>query len=228
MEQVAGALKHVLIIGALILVLHWTGEKIGLAIARFRQRRHDRRQERNHAEKLKSCRATVRGYEPGDAASVSALIREYAGSIGVDPRDDWIGGLLNDPVFLSNILVAEIGKKIVGYALWQNEIYGAFRTVAILTDIYVRPDFRREGVGSSLVMQVARDTRAAGYDVFNCVAEPQDEGAAAFLDAIGAFRSPSAHCLVLTPPADAPAAEAEPTADIPVSDELPPSSATLH
>lgn len=72
-------------------------------------------------------------------------------------------------------LIAEINNEIVGHLLLseavvenQNEVY----TVIVLAPIAVRPDFQKQGIGSSLIEEGVRRCKTFGYGLIFLIGHP--------------------------------------------------------
>ena len=103
-----------------------------------------------------------------DAALLTALIRELAehdrlADEAMVTEDDVVrDGFGSQPKFRA--LIAEWDGKAAGYACFF-PFYSTFqgRAGLFLDDIYVRPEFRRKGIGKALLGRVARIAREEDY-----------------------------------------------------------------
>lgn len=88
----------------------------------------------------------------------------------------------------AEVVFAEIGGEVAGFALFY-DIFSTFRGRCglHLEDLYVRPRWRGEGVGRSLLAYLARLTRARGCGRLEWWVLAHDERAAAFYEAAGAM-----------------------------------------
>jgi GNAT superfamily N-acetyltransferase len=103
---------------------------------------------------------TVRDAISEDAALIQALIQElaeYEGkaehvqTTGVDIARDGFGTNAKFRTF-----IAEWGSQAVGFAVFF-PYYSTWRGSGMyLEDLYVRPEFRRRGIGTALLAQVTR------------------------------------------------------------------------
>src|SRR5579864_6664529 len=111
---------------------------------------------------------TIRPMVTGDAAAVAAMARELAAALDdpdpvLDPSD-----LVRDgtgPERWFDCLVAEIGGRAIGYAMVCRgyEAHIGKRRLW-LSDLYVRTDARRTGVGRALMLAIARLAMAQGCE----------------------------------------------------------------
>ncbi|WP_370322350.1 GNAT family N-acetyltransferase [Oricola sp.] len=228
MEQVAGALKHILIISVLIFVVSRSVDKIGAAVTRFRFRTQIRRKGRKHAGKLENCRAVIRELEAGDDRAALALILENAAFEAVQLDADMVLSWLQEPSVKANLFVAELDNRIVGYAFCQFFSMGFSKSSANLTELYVQPEHRHGGLGSALVQKVTQHAGSFGFEAVNCAFAPQKDAASEFFVMIGALPSGMAHCLIPVLPEDIAKAEPEAPAGETISGDTAVASQTVH
>jgi GNAT superfamily N-acetyltransferase len=109
-------------------------------------------------------RATIRPFEPGDAAAVAALFADYMREIYGQPSALDAATLLRDGQGRGfRLMVALAGDKPVGFAAWQ-PAYDLHHAVAggAIPDLYVARAFRGRTLGMRLVATVARAVRQEG------------------------------------------------------------------
>jgi len=103
---------------------------------------------------------SIRPATSNDAALLNSMIREFAAfehleqEVGMTEEDLARDGFGPHPKFRS--VIAEWDGQPVGYAIFF-EFYSSFqgRTGLFLDDIFVRPDFRKHGIGKALISHVA-------------------------------------------------------------------------
>jgi diamine N-acetyltransferase len=133
----------------------------------------------------------IRAARPDDAALIFALIRELAEyeklSHEVDANEVQISETLfaqSPKVFCD---IAEWNGAPAGFALWFLN-FSTFRGrySLYLEDIFVRPAFRRRGIGKALLARLARQCAANGYTRFEWSVLDWNAPAIAFYKSIGA------------------------------------------
>ncbi len=103
---------------------------------------------------------------PGDAPAVARMIEALLIDMGEVPPADIGGRLMADgfgpaPAFVAT--VAETGGTLAGYAVhWFLYDTEAARPELLLSDIYVMPERRGDGVGKALMAAAARRTLEGG------------------------------------------------------------------
>ena len=110
----------------------------------------------------------VRAMRPEDAADVVVMARALAAAVGDTEPNLVESDLIRDgsgPERWFDCLVAEVSGRLGGYVLMCKgfEAHTASRRLW-LGDFYVRPDVRRNGVGSALMTAVARHALQLGCE----------------------------------------------------------------
>jgi len=103
-----------------------------------------------------------------DAALLASLIQELAEydqlaqEVGVNAEAIARDGFGPRPKFRA--VIAELDTQVAGYAVFF-EFYSTFqaRTGLFVDDIFVRPQFRKKGIGRALLAHVARIAWQEGY-----------------------------------------------------------------
>jgi GNAT superfamily N-acetyltransferase len=105
-------------------------------------------------------------------------------------------GFGSDPQFA--VVVAENAAGIVGYALYSEAYETSYAAAGYyLSDIFVVPEARRQGIGRQLVAAVARIARDGGRRFVWWASKESNSEAEAFYDTLGAVSEPVvAHALV--------------------------------
>jgi GNAT superfamily N-acetyltransferase len=110
--------------------------------------------------------ALIRPAEPGDADAVVAMAAELSLCQDKPPRsfseaDFRRDGFGSGKAF--SCLIAEVDGIPAGYALFHDsyDAEGGARG-SFIHDLYLRPAYRRQGLGRALLGEVCRATRAAG------------------------------------------------------------------
>ena len=110
--------------------------------------------------------ALIRSAEPGDAAAVVAMAAELSRCQAKPPRGFSEADFRRDGFGAGrafSCLIVEVDGKPAGYALFHDsyDAEGGARG-AFIHDLYLRPAFRRSGLGRALLARVCQATQAAG------------------------------------------------------------------
>ncbi len=106
----------------------------------------------------------IRPVAPGEEGLLCQLVRELAeyerllDSCRATPES--LHEALFGPGAIVHAMLARMGGEVAGMAIWY-EYYSTFRAAKgiHLHDLYVRPAFRRNGVGTALLREMARICR---------------------------------------------------------------------
>jgi GNAT superfamily N-acetyltransferase len=135
--------------------------------------------------------AVIRPARPGEAGLVFALVCELAAYEGltetVDATEAMIDAALFGPVPRVFCDLAEWDRAPVGLALWVPS-FSSFRGRhgIYLEDLYVRPEFRRRGIGQALCRHLARRCVAEGWTRFEWSVLDWNTPSIAFYKSLGA------------------------------------------
>lgn len=135
---------------------------------------------------------TVRPMAVADAADIARMAAALSAEEGADPPPfdadavrRW--GFGDDRRF--DGLVAEIGGKTVGYALFHDGFHvGKGAPGLFLMDLFTRPEARRRGVGRALMMALVDAARRRGGCWVVWQVQPDNSDALAFYRHIGGRR----------------------------------------
>jgi GNAT superfamily N-acetyltransferase len=133
----------------------------------------------------------IRAARPDDGALVFALVRELAAyeklSAEVDASEEAIAAALFAPQPRLYCDIAEWSSEPAGFAVWFLN-YSTFRgrPGIYVEDIFVRPAFRKRGIGKALMGRLARRCVEDGYARFEWAVLGWNASGIAFYRAIGA------------------------------------------
>jgi GNAT superfamily N-acetyltransferase len=133
----------------------------------------------------------IRPVRPGEAGLVFALVRElaeYERLLGaVDATEAMIDAALFAPAPRVFCDIAEWDHAPAGFALWFPN-FSSFRGRhgIYLEDLYVRPAFRRRGIGRALFRHLARRCVAEGWTRFEWSVLDWNAPSIAFYKSLGA------------------------------------------
>lgn len=134
--------------------------------------------------------AQIRPAAPGDAADITAMIHELAEfehtAAECTVVEKQISTALFDEPAILRGHVAELDGEIAAMALWFVN-FSTWDGVAgiYLEDLYVRPRFRRLGLGRALVSALARECLDHGYSRLSWAVLDWNTDAIALYDGIG-------------------------------------------
>lgn len=135
--------------------------------------------------------ATIRAATTAEAEEVATLFNAI-NSLDVDGPVVVMTGAhvrehLLDPRPLSMLRVAEADGALAGFVT-GNLVYDSTRAAAgcIVVDLYVRPGFRRRGIGRAMVAALGAETRRDGAVCLWWGADDGDDDATAFYISLGA------------------------------------------
>jgi GNAT superfamily N-acetyltransferase len=133
----------------------------------------------------------IRPARPGEAGLVFAFVRELAAyerlSDAVVATEAMIDAALFAPSPRVFCDIAEWDGQPAGFALWfQNFSSFRGRHGLYLEDLFVRPAFRRRGIGRALFRHLARRCTAEGWTLFEWAVLDWNAPSLAFYKALGA------------------------------------------
>jgi GNAT superfamily N-acetyltransferase len=107
---------------------------------------------------------TVRDATPADLPEIFALVRELAEyerepDAVVFDADEFAGNLFGDRAVAHALMAETDAGEVAGFAIWF-ETFSTWRGQSgiWLEDLFVRPDFRRFGLGRALLEELRRRT----------------------------------------------------------------------
>ena len=116
--------------------------------------------------KIEGPHVIVRRARRTDAKYILRLIVGLADFERLEPPDNKAKTRLVRDIFerkIVNVFVAEVGKELVGYALYFYTYSSFLASRALfLEDIFVRKENRRDGVGAALLLRCVNEARSRG------------------------------------------------------------------
>jgi len=134
---------------------------------------------------------SIRAARPDDSALIFALVRELADyeklTAAMDATPEQIAAALFSPQPRLYCDVAEWDGAPAGFAVWFLN-FSTFRGRAgiYLEDIFVRPAFRRRGIGKALLTRLAQRCVEEGYARFEWAVLDWNAPAIEFYRSLGA------------------------------------------
>lgn len=134
---------------------------------------------------------TIRSARPADSALIFALVGELADyeklTAAVDATPEQIAAALFSPQPSLFCDIAEWDGAPAGFAVWFLN-FSTFRGRhgLYLEDLFVRPAFRRHGIGKALLMRLAQHCVERGHARFEWAVLDWNAPAIAFYRSIGA------------------------------------------
>lgn len=134
---------------------------------------------------------TLRPAALGDVAILVRLINELASFEGLNHECEVTGPLLAKHLFgptaTAHAILAFNKDTVAGFAVW----YPTFSTFlgrpgGFLEDLYVRPQFRKRGIGRELLIASAKEAQVAGCARFEWRALKWNDTALKFYKSLGA------------------------------------------
>ncbi len=132
----------------------------------------------------------IRPVERGDIAELLAMITELASYERLSDRVVGDERKLEQSIFelgAAEALIAEVGENVVGYAIYFTT-FSSFLCWPGLwcEDVFVRPEWRGDGIGRALFAAVATVAAERGYERLDWVVLDWNEPAIAFYEGLGA------------------------------------------
>ena len=126
-----------------------------------------------------------------DTTALIALIGELATFEGLHLECEVTAPLLAQNLFgpaaTARAIIAHQGGNVAGFAVWYPTLSTFLgQPGAFLEDLYVRPPFRKRGLGRQLLLSAARQSRAAGCSRLEWRVLKWNTTALAFYKSLGA------------------------------------------
>ena len=133
----------------------------------------------------------LRAATPADAALIFALVRELAdyekltNEVGASEESIAAALFSREPRVYCDI--AEWNGEAAGFTIWFLN-FSTFRGRhgIFLEDIFVRPKFRKRGIGRAMLRRLAARCNEQGYGLVECAVLDWNEPAIAFYRSLGA------------------------------------------
>jgi len=133
----------------------------------------------------------LRKAHAGDATAILGLIRELAIyehlEDEVEATEEKLRHTLFGPHPYASVILAEVDGHAVGYALFFYN-YSTFlaKPGIFLEDLFVKPAFRKRGIGKALLVELARIAQENGCGRFEWMVLDWNAPSIAFYEAMGA------------------------------------------
>ena len=134
---------------------------------------------------------TIRPAEPKDVDAIFDLILGLAAYEQLSDRVTGSSDLLRSHLFgdqpYAQVIVAEVDRHLCGFALFFHP-YSTFLTQPglYLEDVFVQPEYRRQGVGTALITQVAKIAHDRGCGRLEWAVLDWNQSAIEFYEHLGA------------------------------------------
>ncbi len=136
---------------------------------------------------------TIRNITPADVPAVVTLIREFAAFENLSDFCEVTEQALHAAVFdrqaVADGLIALDGDAAIGYAIFYPN-FASFRGQRglYLEDIYVQQAYRKQGVGETMIRELARIASARGFERIDFLVLDWNTPAVRFYEKLGAIR----------------------------------------
>ena len=135
----------------------------------------------------------IRKIEPADLTVILDLMREFAEfeklSHVLEVTEDRLrAAMFGEAGFVEGLIVDDDGLP-VGHALFYPH-FASFRAQRslYLEDIYLKPEYRGQGVGESMIREIARTAASRGYERIDFQVLEWNTPAVKFYEKLGALR----------------------------------------
>ncbi len=135
----------------------------------------------------------IRPVTTGDVEAILGMIREFAEFEGLSHALEVTADDLHEALFgakaIAEGLFAEYDGAAAGYALFFPH-FASFRGQRgyYLEDIYIRPQYRRQGAGEAMLRTLARHVAASGGSRIDFMVLAWNEPAVKFYEKLGGIR----------------------------------------
>ena len=133
---------------------------------------------------------TIRNAVIEDTPFIKACIHELAEYEHAEAQDLSTEEMLRDNIFgkgFAKVLIAECDGEKAGFALWFNNFSTWLARPGIfLEDLYVRPQFRKHGIGKALIKRLAEIAVENGWGRVEWWCLKWNTPSLAFYEALGA------------------------------------------
>jgi GNAT superfamily N-acetyltransferase len=135
----------------------------------------------------------IRSAEPEDVPTIIALMREFAVFEGLldhlEITEDRLSQVLFREGAFVNALVAEADGRVCAYSIFYPN-FASFRGQLgmYLEDVYITADYRRKGIGDSMLREIARNAARRGFERIDFQVLGWNRSAIDFYKKLGAVR----------------------------------------
>ncbi len=125
-----------------------------------------------------------------DLSALEGLQKQFHGDLFEDDRSDLMQAISDGHVW-----AAEDAKKLIGYQLC--ELFGSdqknFPNSIFLSELFVQPEYRKQGIGSRLILAALKEPWLSIYEYFSLTHDPHELHLSEYYEKFGFTESGKTH-----------------------------------